>query len=205
MSRRKSLVPREPNGQTKRSLREPEGPSPTSVARLRQALARGQEDPKWSTTGVGMLSSAAKSPTPNSPPGCTGPKLARDYSQACLAPRQPRSANLNPMGGSTIDPDSAQGRREARRDGQTFHRYIASLAALTHAGEAPRAAVAHVVERDQWIAGAMELEHLRTGLSALAEWFGGAQGNNLAISVAEALAYVRKMCVYSSINNGASK
>jgi hypothetical protein len=172
MTRRKSMSPREKNGQTKRSLREPEGPSPTSVARLRQASLRGQEDPKWSTT-LGMLSLGRKITDAQFAAGLHWAELARDYSQACLAPRQPRSANLNPMGGSTIDPDSAQGRREARRDGKTFHRYIASLAALTHAGAAPRAAVAHVVERDQWVAGAMELEDLRTGLSALAEWFGG--------------------------------
>ena len=172
MTRRKSMTPREPNG---RAQREPEGPSPTSVARLRQASLRGQEDPKWSTT-LGMLSLGRKITDQQFAAGLHWAELARDYAMACLSPKQPRSANLNPMGGSTIDPDSAQGRREAAREARTLHRYIASLAALKLAGEAPGAAVAHVVERDQWISGVMELEDLRLGLSALAEWYyGGAR------------------------------
>ena len=172
MTRRKSMTPREPNGQTKRSLREPEGPSPTSVARLRQASLRGQEDPKWSTT-LGMLSLGRKITDAQFAAGLHWAELARDYSQACLAPRQPRSVNLEPMGGTLADPNTAQGQREAAREARTLHRYIASLAALKLAGGPARAAVAHVVERDQWVAGAMELEDLRTGLSALAEWFAG--------------------------------
>ena len=172
MTRRKSMTPREPNGQTKRSLREPEGPSPTSVARLRQASLRGQEDPKWSTT-LGMLSLGRKITDAQFAAGLHWAELARDYSVACQAPKQPRSANLNPMGGSAVDPDSPQGVREARRDGKTFHRYLASLAALTHAGGPARAAVGQVVERDQWISGVMELDDLRTGLQALANWYSG--------------------------------
>jgi len=33
--------------------------------------------------------------------------------------------------------------------------------------------VGQVVERDQWISGVMELDDLRTGLQALANWYSG--------------------------------
>ena len=173
MTRRKSMSPREANGQTKRSSREPEGPSPTSIARLRQASLRGQEDPKWSTT-LGMLSLGRKITDAQFAAGLHWAELQRAITPwRAWRTKQPRSVNLEPMGGTLADPNTAQGHREAAREARTLHRYIASLAALKLAGEAPRAAVAHVVERDQWIAGAMELEDLRTGLSALAEWFAG--------------------------------
>ena len=97
--------------------------------------------------------------------------LASDYSLACIAPRQPRSANLNPAGGEPPDPNSPEGIKEAQRDAHTKHQYIAALGILNLAGAAPRLAVAEVCENGLMVDGVQQLEALGRGLSALAAFW----------------------------------
>jgi hypothetical protein len=164
MSRRKSLVARQPNGQPRR---QPQGPSPTEIVRLRDAALAGLRDPIWGTT-LGRLYLAGKLTSSQFAAGRRWAELVKVYASACLSPRPPRSAKLERGDGMAVDPDSAVGRREARRHVQAVESYIAASEILKHAGETPRRAVTDVVERDLYPVGQFQMAALHVGLSALA-------------------------------------
>ena len=172
MTRRKVLSQREPNGQTKRSMREPEFPSPGEVSRLRDAALAGLRDPIWGTC-LGLLYLNGKLTASQFAAGKRWTELAQDYSAAQLSPRAPRSANLDPQGGTTLDPDSAKGVREARRHARTVHGYLGAVEVLKRTGEAPRLAVRDVCEFDLYPTSMFQLGALRAGLQALAGWWAG--------------------------------
>ena len=169
MPPRKHLAKREPNGKPQR---ERSGPSPTEISRLRDAALAGMKDPIWGTQ-LGILHLSGKLTSSQLAAGKRWADLARDYSAACQSPRAPKSVDIEPGGGSPIDPDSAKGLREARRHSQIVHGYLGSLEALKRTGEAPRLAVRDVCEFNLFPVGSFQLAALRTGLQGLAAWWAG--------------------------------
>ena len=168
------MAKREPNGQTKRSLRnrDPNLASPAEVARMRDAALAGLKDPVWATQ-IGILHLQGKLTASQFAAGARWASLARDYSAAVGAPRQPRSANLDPTGGTPADPDTLKGALEARQHTRTVHHYLGALETLRRTGEAPRLAVRDTCEFNLHPAGSFQLAALRTGLQALAAWWSG--------------------------------
>ena len=171
MSRRKSMTPREPNGRPQRSPKDPTA-SPTAQARLKHAALRRMADPVWSTM-LGILHLSGRLNEAQFAAGRYWSELARDYTIASSSPKYPRSVDLDPMGGSPIDPDpdSEWGSREAQQDTQTIHRYLASLAQLKLTGEVATGAVIKTCELDTFPVGEREMNGLRAGLQALANWY----------------------------------
>jgi len=167
MTRRKSLARREPSGKVRRPPRaDPTLPSPTEVRRLIDAARQGFRDPVWGSM-LGVLHARGKITDSQFAAGWRWTVLASDYSLVCLAPRQPRSANLDPAGGQPPDPDSAEGIKEAQRHTHTIHQYLAAYEALKLAGAPARLAVAEVCENGLMVDGVQQLEALRTGLTVL--------------------------------------
>ena len=173
MPPRKTLARREPNGQTKRSLREPAGPSPTEISRLRDAALTGMKDPIWGTQ-LGILHLSGKLTNSQLAAGKRWAELARDYSTAQQSPKPPRSPALEASAGSAVDPDSAKGVREARRHSQIVHGYLGALETLTRTSSLARAAVVLVCEQDAHPIPT-ELVALKSGLDALTAFWNGAK------------------------------
>ena len=171
MTRRKSMTPREPNGRPQRSPKDPTA-SPTAQARLKHAALRRMADPVWGTM-LGILHLTGRLNEAQFAAGRYWSELARDYTIASNSPKYPRSVDLDPMGGSPIDPDpdTEQGSREAQQDARTIHRYLASLAQLKLAGEVATGAVIKTCELDTFPVGEREMIGLRAGLQALANWY----------------------------------
>ena len=105
MSRRKSTKPREPNG---RIQRKPNPDPPTLVFRARQAALHKVNDPAFASP-FGWLYLSRQITDAQYAAGKKWAEGARDYSILCLAPKVPRSANLDPTGASGTDPDSPEG------------------------------------------------------------------------------------------------
>ena len=172
MTRRKVLAHREPNGKPQRSRPAPELMSPTEARRLMDAARTGLKDAVWGTT-LGYLHLSGKLTSTQFAAGKRWAEVAAEYSAACQGPKQPRTAKLEPEGGTPPDPGSAKGRTEARRHTQALHRYIGALEVIRRTGEASRRAVVAVCEERTLTEGADSLNALRKGLDALATWWAG--------------------------------
>ena len=171
MTRRKSLAQREPSGKVRRPPRaDPTLPSPTEVTRLRDAALAGMRDAVWSTP-LGWLYLSGRLSGSQFAAGRRWATLARDYSEAQNGPKIPKSANLDPKGGTPPDPDSPAGLREARRETAVTHQYIAALALLHASGGPSRRAVANCCELGCMPDGMDSLNGLRRGLDVLAAFW----------------------------------
>ena len=170
MSRRKHMAQREPNG---RAQREPQAPAASEVRRLRDAALSGMRDPLWGTE-IGRLYLASKITSTMFAAGKRWAELATQYSQALCSPApDPKAISLERTGAQYIDPDSAEGRREARRHARAVQSFLDAHAALmTDAGPAAERAVRTTCERGEMITGHADLIALSTGLSRLAEFWG---------------------------------
>lgn len=166
MSRRKHMAVREPNGQARRRPYE-QLPPPGEVKRLMDAALAGMRPPEWGTM-LGRLYLSGKITSVQFVAGKRWAELATDYSQACQSPRAPRSAKLDPDGGTPPDPDSAKGRREARRHARMVDGYLDGSKLLARTGIAVARVVRDVCELGLAPAGIGEVEALRIGLQALA-------------------------------------
>jgi hypothetical protein len=124
-------------------------------------------DAVWGST-LGYLFLAGKINALQFAAGKRWNELAADYARATLAPKQPRSANLDPKGGTPADPDSPQGRREARRQVLTLEDYQEALGVLKRLGGRVALIVSDICEGGRVPGGYAELQALRKGLSALA-------------------------------------
>lgn len=170
MSRRKILAIREPNG---RIQREPQLPPPSEVRRLRDAALAGMRDPMWGTE-LGRLYLVGKITAGMYAAGKQWGEMASKYSQALCSPApDPRAICLDRMGGSQIDPDSHEGRKEARRHERAVNSFIDAHAALKSIGKAIGVRVVRgVCERDEMPTGHEELLALSTGLITLSGFWG---------------------------------
>jgi hypothetical protein len=127
-------------------------------------------DPVWATT-LGYLYLSGKVTGSQFAAGKRWTDLARDYSAASQSPKQPRSANLDPKGGTPPDPDSPAGLREARQHSQTVHQHLAALELLKLTGDATRRAVADTCELGRMPDGHDQLMALSRGLTVLAAFW----------------------------------
>ena len=167
--RRKSTVQREPNG---RAQREPKLPPPSEVRRLRDAALCGMRDPLWGTE-IGRLYLAGKITAIAFAAGERWGEQAVQYSQALCSPcPDPRAVSFDRSGGDSLDPDSHEGRREARRHQRAVDSFTDAWVALKTHSMASERVVRLVCERGQMLAGYHELLALNGGLSTLAGFWG---------------------------------
>lgn len=169
MSRRKVLALRESNG---RIQREPQLPPPSEVRRLRDAALAGMRDPVWGTE-IGRLYLLGKISSAMFAAGKQWGEYAAKYSQALCSPSpDPKAVNWDRMGGEAPDPDSFEGRKEARRHAKAVQSFIDASAALKTAGSRSECAVRTVCERNQVMFGHENQMALVVGLSTLSGFWG---------------------------------
>lgn len=174
MSRRKTMAQREANG---RIQREPQLPAPSEVKRLRDAALAGMRDPLWGTE-IGRLYLAGKITAAMFAAGKRWSELATQYSQALQSPApDPKAISLDHIGRAQIDPDTAEGRKEARRHARAVQSFVDAYAALkTSMDGQVNARIASTVretcERGAMIVGHQALIDLSRGLTILAGFWG---------------------------------
>lgn len=169
MSRRKSLSQREPNG---RIQRVPQLPPASEVRRLRDAALAGMRDPMWGTE-LGRLYLVGKINTSMYAAGKRWAELSVRYSQALCSPSpDPKAVLFDKAGGESPDPDSYEGRKEARRHEKAVASFIDAHVALMSASAASERAVRLTCERDSILVGHEALLSLLVGLSVLAGFWG---------------------------------
>lgn len=169
MTRRKSTAQRESNG---RVQREPKLPPPSEVRRLRDAALSGMRDPLWGTE-IGRLYLAGKITAIAFAAGKRWGEQAVLYSQAMCSPSpDPKAVCFDRSGGESPDPDSYEGRREARRHQRAVDSFTDAWVALKAYSMASERVVRLVCERGDMLAGYHELLALNGGLSTLAGFWG---------------------------------
>lgn len=169
MTRRKSMAQREPNG---RAQRTPEH-SASEVRRLRDAALSGMRDPLWGTE-LGRLYLVGKITSTMYAAGKRWGELSSKYSQALCSPSpDPRAVCFDRSGGSSVDPDSHEGRKEARRHVRAVASFVDAHASLkTDGGSMAERVVRSLCERNQMLSGHVELLALCSGLSTIAGFWG---------------------------------
>jgi len=170
MSRRKNLAQREPNGRAQRTAQLP---APSEVKRLRDAALAGMRDPLWGTE-IGRLFLAGKITSTMFAAGKRWAELASQYSQALCSPApDPKAISLERAPSSTShDPDSPEGRKEARRHARAVASFVDAHIALKDHGPATARIVRATCERGETITGHQELIALTSGLDRLAQFWG---------------------------------
>lgn len=169
MGRRKSLAVREPNG---RIQRDPPLPPPSEVRRLRDAALSGMRDPVWGTE-LGRLYLVGKITAGMYAAGKRWGELSSKYSQALCSPSpDPKAVCLDRSGGESPDPDSYEGRREARRHERVVASFIDARAALVSTSAACERAVRSTCERNELLHGHESLLSLKRGLTVLTDFWG---------------------------------
>ncbi len=169
MSRRKALAKREPNG---RIQRDPPLPPPSEVRRLRDAALSGMRDPTWGTE-LGRLYLVGKVTATMYAAGKRWGDMSSLYSQALQSPApDPKAVSFDRSGGSSPDPDSHEGRREARRHERAVASFIDAHAALKTHSPASERVVRSMCERNEMLAGHENLLRLTEGLFVLAAFWG---------------------------------
>jgi hypothetical protein len=165
MPKRKAMARREASGKIRRP---PPLPSPLEVVRLRDAALAGMRDAVWGSA-LGWLFLCGKINASEFAAGRNWLMLATDYAQACQSPRPPGSAVLDAMGGTSPDPDSLAGLREARREALAVENYMEALLCLKRYPSAVLTAVQSCCEQSSVPGGLIELKCLKIGLGALVE------------------------------------
>jgi hypothetical protein len=169
VGRRKSTAIREPNG---RIQREAQLPPPSEVRRLRDAALSGMRDPTWGTE-LGRLYLVGKITASMYAAGKKWGEFSTMYSQALLSPcPDPKAICLDRAGGESPDPDSYEGRREARRHQRAVTSFIDARAALNTDSAGSERVVRSICERDQMVIGHENLILLNRGLKVLVEFWG---------------------------------
>lgn len=169
MSRRKSLAQREPNG---RPQREQQLPAPSEIRRLRDAALAGMRDPTWGTE-IGRLYLVGKITSTMFAAGKRWAELASQYSHALCSPSpDPKAISLDRTGAHHVDPDSPEGRKEARRHARAVASFIDAHVALKTHGTGSERIVRSVCERGEMPTGHQEIIALSGGLARLADFWG---------------------------------
>lgn len=168
--KRKALAIREPNGRIQRGAIEL---TPSSeVRRLRDAALNGLRDQAWGTE-LGRLYLVGKVTATMYAAGRRWAELASKYSQALCSPSpDPKAVSFDRSGGSQVDPDSHEGRKEARRHVRAVTSFIDAHAALKSTSRASERIVRSMCESNEMLSGHESLIALSTGLSALAGFWG---------------------------------
>lgn len=167
--RRKTLAKRERNGKPQRT-QLPELPSATEVKRLQHAAMVGMRDAVWATH-LGYYFLNGKITTAQFAAGKMWDDLATQYKRAIDTPRLPVTANLERSGSSTLDVDSEEGRKRARREAAIAKAYTDARAMLRNANPDILQAVIDVCEQNVLPVGVHGLEKLAIGLQLLAAFW----------------------------------
>jgi hypothetical protein len=168
MSRRKALAEREPNGRVQRVSLLGTG----EVKRLRDAAMSGMRDPMWGTE-LGRLHLVGKITAEQFAAGKKWGEFAANYSQALCSPApDPKAVCWESMGGEPPDPDSPEGRKEARRHVRSVQSFQDAHAALKTTAGASERILRQVCERGEMLCGHAELLSLICGLNGLAHFWG---------------------------------
>lgn len=147
--------------------------SPTAAHRLRTAALTDMQEAVWATP-LGWLYLDGKISGGEFMAGRRWCELMERYAKAVQAPRPPQSARLiDAPGNQRLDPDSPEGRREARRHAKTQEWFEGATSALAHAGALRARAVAQVCEQNRLPVGFEDLGHLRVGLQTLVTYWSG--------------------------------
>ena len=162
---------REPNGRAKR-VPSPRMLAPSEVRRLRDAAASGLRAAEWGSS-LGWLYIHKQIDDRQYAAGRLWCEIMRNYGAAAQGPRQPKTANLDPSGGTSADPDSDTGHREARRHVIWTGMGDAGSKRLERAGKLAVRVVNAVCEQDQMPAGIVDLHWLRKGLDELSTLWAG--------------------------------
>ena len=170
-TRRKHLAIREPNGRAKRSPL-PRMLAPSEVRRLRDAAMAGLRAAEWGTC-LGWIYLEKHITESQYAAGRLWGEIMQDYHTATQGPKSPRTANLDPSGGTPVDPDSALGHREAHRHVLAVNMAQRGILALKLIGDPVRSVVVDVCEKDEYLVSMDQVEHLRKGLDLLARVWGG--------------------------------
>lgn len=169
VSRRKVLARRGASGRIIPD-RSAELLSPAEAKRLIDLAAAGLRDAIYSSI-IGQLYLRNKISASEYAAGKRWFELSNDYSSACQSPPKPQSKVLDAVGGTSADPDSPAGIKEARRHERTCASYLEGRHALRLAGAKAERVVSAVCVEGQLPAGMNELSALRTGLRSLsAHW-----------------------------------
>jgi hypothetical protein len=170
-TRRNVLAKREANG---RIQRDPPLPAASEVRRLRDAAISGMRDPTWGTE-LGRLYLVGKITATMFAAGKRWGELSSKYSQALCSPSpEPKAICFDRSGGESPDPDSYEGRREARRHERAVTSFIdawGALKALKDNSVSERI-VRALCERNEMLAGHESLLALTRGLAELAGFWG---------------------------------
>lgn len=169
MTKRKNVTAREPNGRPQRVNLPPS----SEVKRLRDAALSGMRDPMWGTE-LGRLHLVGKIDARQFAAGKHWGELASKYSQAMQGPcPDPKAVNFDRgAGGQQIDPDSHEGRKEARRHARSVQSFIDAHVALKATSVASERLVRLVCERNEMLAGYGDFMALSCGLITLADFWG---------------------------------
>ena len=165
-TRRKTTVPREPNG---RQQREREFP-PTQVKRLRDAAMSGLRNEEWGTE-LGRLYLETRITAEMYAAGKRWSETAAWYHQA-IGAKPLRGAQVEVgVGSQPADPDSSEGQKQVVREAERAERFFEAHAVLLGVPGAERT-VRALCEQDEGPCGFAELLATRNGLFALADYWG---------------------------------
>lgn len=161
---------RTPSGQRSRAGQEREA-APVAIKRLRDAALAGMTDPEWgSELGRLYLNNVITSAMYAA--GKRWAEQAARYRHVIGAFPVRSAALERGVGASPLDPDSAEGQREAARHREAMERFFAAHAALSTAGDRCESMVRRVCEDGYMPLGFEELLQLRTGLMRLVSHWG---------------------------------
>jgi hypothetical protein len=129
-------------------------------------------DPAWGTE-IGRLYLTGKVTSTMFAAGKRWAELATQYGQALCSPApDPKAISLDRTGGHSHDPDSPEGRKEARRHERAVASFLDAHAALKQHGRAAERTVRPVCERGDMLQGHQDLIALSGGLERLADFWG---------------------------------
>lgn len=171
MAKRKGrlVTSREQNGRIQRERER----SPAQIKRVLDQACADARHQEWGTP-LGRLLLAGRITEQQYAAGLRWADYAAKYSQAMQSPSpDPRSIQIGEgRGGHHIDPDSADGRAEARRHARAIKSFVNAGAALSCNGDLAVRVVRGVCERGNNLEGHQQFLALRSGLSTLASFWG---------------------------------
>ncbi len=177
MARRKTMAQREPNGRVQRVQQLGAG----EIRRLRDAAMSGLRDPMWGTE-LGRLHLTGKITTVQFAAGRQWCEYAARYQQALCCPSpDPKAVAWESLKSEGADPDSPEGRKEARRHVRSVASYQDAHVALKSSLGVSVRILQQVCERDEMLTGHMELQSLICGLDALAGFWGLTDGRKSGV------------------------
>lgn len=168
MTRRKTMAQREPNGRVQRVAEF----SVSETRRLRNAAMVGLRDAVWGTE-LGRLHLTGRINTAQFAAGRKWAECATVYYQALNGPApDPKAIAYEIVKGEAIDPDSREGRKEARRHERAVASMIDARAAVKSTPGASERILRHICERNEMVVGHHEVMSLACALDSLASFWG---------------------------------